>query len=101
MSVNGRHLRQVLLTTTRGESVITVGEWKLDELKAIGALEITPDQTGINTGTLSGEPYPILVKGKNGNGMQFSGENAIYIPIKFVVGFPSMDERCMSQLTLT
>ncbi len=69
-----------------------VGEWKLDETKTSGTTETTPDQTGVNNGILAGAEHPTLVEGKYGNAMKFGGENAIYIPIKFIVGFPPMDE---------
>ena len=85
-------LSPFLLATAQAQSATTIGEWKLDEVKTSGSLTITPDSTGANTGTLAGDPHPSLVEGKFGNAMQFNGENAIYVPIKFVVGFPPMDE---------
>ncbi|MCW3982412.1 MAG: LamG domain-containing protein [Candidatus Bathyarchaeota archaeon] len=85
-------LSPILLSTTRAESTTTVGEWKLDETKISGTTETTPDATGVNNGILAGTEHPTLVKGKYGNAMKFGGENAIYVPIKFVVGFPPMDE---------
>ncbi len=77
--------------TVQAQSATIIGEWALDETKTSGSLTITPDATGINAGTLAGKPYPTLVDGKYGKAMQFNGENAIYVPIKFVVGFPPMD----------
>jgi hypothetical protein len=85
-------LSPILLSMAQAESSTTVGEWKLDEKKISGSTEITPDQTGVNNGILAGAEHPILVEGQFGNAMKFSGENAIYVPIKFVVGFPPMDE---------
>jgi hypothetical protein len=85
-------LSPILLSTAQAESATTVGEWKLDEKKTSGSTEITPDQTGVNNGILAGAEHPILVEGQFGNAMKFGGENAIYVPIKFVVGFPPMDE---------
>ncbi len=85
-------LSPLLLSTAQAQITTTIGEWKLDEVKTSGSLTITPDSTGLNSGTLAGDPYPSLVEGKFGKAMKFNGENAIYVPIKFVVGFPPMDE---------
>jgi hypothetical protein len=85
-------LSPFLLSTAQAESSVTVGEWKLDETNISGTTETTPDQTGVNHGILAGAEYPVLVEGKYGKAMKFSGENAIYIPVKFIVGFPPMDE---------
>jgi hypothetical protein len=85
-------LSPVLLATAQAENSVTVGEWKLDETEISGSTETTPDQTGVNNGILAGAEHPVLVEGYQGNALRFSGENAIYIPIKFVVGFPPMDE---------
>lgn len=85
-------LSPLLFATARAESSTVVGEWKLDETKTSGTTEITPDQTGVNNGILAGAEHPTLVEGKYGNALKFNGENAVYIPIKFVVGFPPMDE---------
>jgi hypothetical protein len=85
-------LSPVLLATAQAESSTVVGEWKLDETEISGSTETTPDQTGVNNGILAGAEHPVLVEGYQGNALRFSGENAIYIPIKFVVGFPPMDE---------
>ncbi len=85
-------LSPVLLATVQAESSTVVGEWKLDETKTSGSTEVTPDQTGVNNGILAGAEHPTLVQGQFGNAMKFNGENAIYVPVKFVVGFPPMDE---------
>jgi len=85
-------LSPILFATARAESSTLVGEWKLDEIKTSGSTEITPDSTGVNNGILAGAEHPTLVDGKFGKAMKFNGENAIYVPIKFVVGFPPMDE---------
>jgi len=85
-------LSPILLATTQAESSTTVGEWKLDEIKTSGSTEITPDSTGVNNGILAGAEHPTLVKGQFGNAIKFNGENAIYVPVKFIVGFPPMDE---------
>ena len=85
-------LSAVTFSTAQAQSSVTVGEWKLDETNTSGPTVTTPDQTGVNHGILAGAEHPALVEGKYGKAMKFSGENAIYIPIKFIVGFPPMDE---------
>ncbi len=85
-------LSPLFLATVQAEGATTIAEWKLDEIKDSGSTTITPDSTGVNNGILAGNPHPTLVDGHSGKAMQFNGENAIYIPIKFVVGFPPMDE---------
>ena len=60
----------------------------LDEVKASDSSVVTPDSTGVNNGIVSGHPEPVLVDGKFDKAMQFDGNNLVYIPIKFVVGFP-------------
>jgi hypothetical protein len=67
---------------------VTVGYWPLDENKPSSYNVITPDATGINMGIVVGHPEPSLVDGKFDKAMQFDGANGVYIPIKFVVGFP-------------
>jgi hypothetical protein len=67
----------------------TVGLWHLDEILPDGYNEITPDATGQNTGMLVHAPeYPVLVEGKFDKAMKFDGSNGVYIPIRFLVGFP-------------
>ena len=64
-----------------------VGNWPLDEIKT--ADNSTIDTTGVNNGIVAGHPdLPAIVDGKFGNAFQFSGDNFVYVPIKFVVGFP-------------
>ena len=66
-----------------------VGAWSLSEIKSSGSSSITPDSTGANPGILVGGPeQPVLVDGKFGKAMLFDGSNGVYIPIKFVIGFP-------------
>ncbi len=66
-----------------------VGSWSLSEIDSSGSTAITPDTTGINHGILVGGPeQPVLTDGKFGKAMLFSGSNAVYVPIKFVIGFP-------------
>lgn len=69
-------------------SGVTVGYWPLDEVKPSDYSVITPDATGVNSGTLGVNPVPTLVDGKFGKAMQFDGNNFVYIPIAFIVGFP-------------
>jgi len=71
---------------------ITVGEWPMDEIKPSDSGSITPDKTGVNNGILVGDPEPALVDGKYDKALKFDGENGIYVPIKFVVGFPPMTQ---------
>jgi hypothetical protein len=67
----------------------TVGLWHLDEIIPDGYKEITPDATGKNPGTLVASPTaPVLVEGKFDKAMKFDGNNGVYIPIRFLVGFP-------------
>jgi hypothetical protein len=70
----------------------TVGEWSMDEIKPMDSGSITPDSTGVNAGILAGDPEPMLVDGKYGKALKFNGENGVYVPIKFVVGFPPMSQ---------
>jgi hypothetical protein len=67
----------------------TVGLWHLDEVLPDGYREITPDATGKNPGTLVAAPTaPVLVEGKFDKAMNFDGNNGVYVPIRFLVGFP-------------
>lgn len=67
----------------------TVGLWHLDEILPDGYREITPDATGQNPGMLVHAPeYPVLVEGKFDKAMEFDGSNGVYVPIRFLVGFP-------------
>jgi len=67
----------------------TVGLWHLDEVLPDGYREITPDTTGKNTGILVAAPTaPVLVEGKFDKAMKFDGSNGVYVPIRFLVGFP-------------
>ena len=82
-------LSPILLTGVKAQnSGVTVGYWPLDETKSSDSNVITPDATGVNTGIVVGHPEPALVDGKFGKALQFDGQNGVYIPIKFVVGFP-------------
>jgi len=67
----------------------TVGLWHLDEVLPDGYREITPDATGKNPGTLVAAPTaPVLVEGKFDKAMKFDGNNGVYVPTRFLVGFP-------------
>ncbi len=86
-------LTPVSLTGVHAQSNgVTVGDWPLSQIQASGYETITPDTTGVNPGIVSGTPQPSLVDGKFGQAMQFNGNNIVYIPIKFVVGFPPMPQ---------
>jgi len=80
------------LTVCAQSSGVVVGEWALDEVKPSDDTTITVDQTGVNAGILAGHPEPDLVDGKYGKALKFDGENAVYVPVKFVVGFPPMSQ---------
>jgi hypothetical protein len=67
----------------------TVGLWHLDEVVPAEYREITPDATGQNPGTLVSVPTsPLLVEGKFDKALKFDGNNGVYVPIRFLVGFP-------------
>jgi hypothetical protein len=66
----------------------TVALWHFDE---VNANDVTLDATGNNPGTLvgpSGGPLPALVEGKFGKALTFDGNNAVYVPIRFLVVYP-------------
>lgn len=70
----------------------TVGLWHLDEVQPADYMEITPDATGYNHGTLGGENHPTLVEGKFGKALSFDVTGFVYVPISFLVGFPPTPE---------
>jgi Concanavalin A-like lectin/glucanases superfamily len=71
----------------------TVGLWHMDEITPADYRRITPDATGANGGTLVHAPAdPELVEGKFGKALRFDGQNGVYIPIRFLVGFPPSPE---------
>ncbi len=80
-------------------SGVTVGYWPLDEVKSSDSSVITPDTASVNNGIVAGTPEPVLVDGKFGKAMQFNGENFVYIPIKFVVGFPPTPQPVYMQIS--
>ena len=80
-------MASVKAQNTAGSS--TVGLWHLDEVLPDGYSEITPDATGNNHGTLVAAPTaPVLVEGKFDRAMNFDGNSGVYVPIRFLVGFP-------------
>ena len=64
----------------------------MDQIKPSDSGTITPDSTGVNAGILAGDVEPIIVDGKYDKALEFNGENTVYVPINFVVGFPPMSE---------
>ncbi|MDR0492646.1 MAG: LamG domain-containing protein [Nitrososphaerota archaeon] len=86
-------LSQSFLSFTVAQSNgITVGEWPMDQIKPSDSVTITPDSIGNNHGILAGDVEPTLVDSKYDKALKFNGENAVYVPIKFVVGFPPMSQ---------
>jgi len=85
-------LSMAFITPVNAQNIVdssTVGLWHLDEILPDGYTEITPDATGKNTGTLVAAPAePVLVEGKFDKAMSFDGNNGVYVPIRFLVGFP-------------
>ncbi|MDR0372987.1 MAG: LamG domain-containing protein [Nitrososphaerota archaeon] len=79
-------------TTAQNSGTKVVGEWPMDQIKPSDAGTITPDSTGVNHGILAGEIEPVLVDGKYDKALEFNGENTVYVPIKFIVGFPPMPQ---------
>jgi hypothetical protein len=77
-----------LVAASAQSSGNTVGYWPLDEVKSADGSVITLDSTGVNTGILAGDTLPAVVDGKFDKALQFTGENAVYIPVKFIIGFP-------------
>ena len=67
---------------------VTVGYWPLDKVQASDSSIVTPDATGVNFGIVGGHPEPAIVEGKFDKALKFDGDNLVYVPIKFVVGFP-------------
>jgi hypothetical protein len=79
----------VAVGKAQGSSSKVVGLWHMDEVAPSGYNEITPDATGMNPGTLVHAPaYPALVDGEFGKALRFDGQNGVYVPIRFIVGFP-------------
>jgi hypothetical protein len=82
----------LLAATSAQNGGVVVGEWPLDQIKPDDSTTTTPDSTGVNSGVLAGDVEPALVEGKHDKALRFDGENTVYVPIKFVVGFPPMSE---------
>ena len=89
-------LSMAIIMSVEAQSIrdpYTVGLWHLDEIIPDGYTQTTPDATGKNTGTLVAAPKsPVLVEGKFNKAMKFDGDNAVYVPIRFLVGFPPTPE---------
>ncbi len=89
-------LASTLTVTTEAQLISsskTVGLWHMNEIVAAGHLEITPDATGDNPGTLIRAPLsPRLVEGRFEKALKFDGNNGVYVPIRFIVGFPPSPE---------
>jgi hypothetical protein len=79
-----------LIFGAKAQSTVTVGYWPLDEVKSSDSSVITPDASSVNAGIVAGDPQPAIVEGKFDKAFQFNGDNIVYVPIKFVVGFPPM-----------
>ncbi len=85
-------LSMAFIASVKAQNTIdpcTVGLWHLDKVLPDGYRETTPDATGKNSGTLVAAPAaPVLVEGKFDKAMNFDGNNGVYVPIRFLVGFP-------------
>ena len=81
-------LGSFLVLEANAQGGVTVGYWPLDTVQASGYNTITPDAASANPGIVVGHPQPELIDGKFDKAMQFDGANGVYIPIKFIVGFP-------------
>jgi hypothetical protein len=82
-------LSPIMLSSAAAQaSGITVGYWPLDKTQSSDSSIVTPDSTGVNYGIVGGHPEPALVEGKFDKALKFDGDNLVYVPIKFVVGFP-------------
>ena len=82
-------LSPIILATAAAQiGGVTVGYWPLDKTQPSDATIVTPDVTGVNYGIVGGHPEPQLVDGKFDKALKFDGDNLVYVPIKFVVGFP-------------
>ncbi len=68
----------------------TVGLWHLDEILPSGYSTITPDSTGYNNGTVGGDIT--IVEGKFDKAFQFKTSGYVYVPLRFLVGFPPTPE---------
>ncbi len=72
----------------KAQSATTVGYWSLDKIQSSDGSIVTADTTGVNYGIVAGHPEPAIIDGKFDKGFKFDGDNLVYVPIKFVVGFP-------------
>ena len=92
-------LGSLLVVNVNAQAGVTVGYWPLNEVQANGYNIITPDGASVNPGIVVGHPQPTLVDGKFDKAMQFDGANGVYIPIKFVVGFPPTPQPVYMQIS--
>ncbi|MEM2098973.1 MAG: LamG-like jellyroll fold domain-containing protein [Candidatus Bathyarchaeia archaeon] len=83
----------IFLAAAQGSAGTTVGLWRMDDVIPEGYREITPDSTGQNHGVLVHAPEaPELIEGKFNKALKFDGSNGVYVPIRFLVGFPPSPE---------
>lgn len=78
----------VALAGVKAQNATTVGYWPLDKIQSSDGSIVTADSTGVNYGIVAGHPEPAIVDGKFDKAFKFDGDNLVYVPIKFVVGFP-------------
>jgi hypothetical protein len=85
-------LSMALIASVKAQGSVdssTVGLWHFDEVLPNEYREITPDATGNNPGILVAAPTaPALVEGKFDKALEFDGNSSVYVPIRFLVGFP-------------
>ncbi|WNZ29931.1 MAG: hypothetical protein IAX21_03480 [Candidatus Bathyarchaeota archaeon] len=62
----------------------------MDEILPSGYSTITPDSTGYNNGTVGGDIT--IVEGKFDKAFKFKTSGYVYVPIRFLVGFPPTPE---------
>ncbi|MCX8150732.1 MAG: LamG domain-containing protein [Candidatus Bathyarchaeota archaeon] len=80
-----------LMLSVHAQGVVdayTVGLWHLDEILPDGYRQITADATGVNHGIVGVDTSNMVVEGKFDRALRFNGENFVYVPISFLVGFP-------------
>lgn len=67
---------------------VTLGLWRLDEIFPHGDSIVTVDSSDQIAAILGGAHEPVLVEGKFERALAFDGNNFVYVPISFIVGFP-------------
>ncbi len=98
MLVSTGLLSSVAAETTTG-SATTIGLWHLDSIAASGDNVVTLDSVGQNAGILGGTTDPAIVEGKFDEAMSFDGNNFVYVPIKFLIGFPPSAQPIYQQIS--